>query len=116
MKRDEKQKTLDRLEAIQSLQACREADALFHANEDEKNFRKFEEKKELKGFHSKQIVSSSCIQLGQCLVRGVALEPFKLLASSLKYPLHTNMIERYQRVTHSPDKLLTFDLVHNYAV
>lgn len=55
MKRDEKQKAMDRLEAIQSLRACRDADALFHANEDEKNFRKFEEKKELKGFHSKQI-------------------------------------------------------------
>ena len=102
MKRDEKQKAMDRLEAIQSLRACRDADALFHANEDEKNFRKFEEKKELKGFHSKQIVSSSCIQLGQCLVRGVALEPFELLASSLKYHVHTNRIEGYQSDTHTP--------------
>ena len=49
---------MERLEALQSLTACREADALFHTNEDEKNYRKFEEKKELKRFHSDQIVSS----------------------------------------------------------
>ena len=48
---------MGRLEALQTLTACREADAIFHSNEDEKNYRKFEEKKELKNFQSEQIVS-----------------------------------------------------------
>ena len=50
---------MGRLEALQILTACREADAIFHSNEDEKNYRKFEEKKELKNFHSEQIVSNN---------------------------------------------------------
>ena len=50
---------MGRLEALQTLTVCREADAIFHSNEDEKNYRKFEEKKELKNFHSEQIVSNN---------------------------------------------------------